>query len=238
MAIPVVLIPGLVCDQAVWEHQAKALAELTTVSIANHQELDSLPAMATKVLNEAPPKFAVAGHSMGGRVAMEVFRQAPERVAGMALMDTASHPLPPGEAGEKEKAGRFRLLEIARSDGMRSMSVDWVQGMVYPPRLTDAALIESIVAMQARHSADIFAAQIRALLARPDAGELLNGIRVPTLVLTGQQDSWSPPQRHRDMAAAIPGSELVLVDECGHMSSMEQPAAVTNALLSWLARIG
>jgi pimeloyl-ACP methyl ester carboxylesterase len=230
---PVVLLPGLVCDEAVWAHSRAALEARATVSIPDYGLLDSLDAMAEKVLREAPPRFALAGHSMGGRVALEVIRRAPERVSVLALMDTGVQPLARGEPGEREAAGRHGLLAVARDQGMAAMASRWVQDMVWPPRLTDSMLIQAIVDMFARRSAAMFAAQIRALLARSDARELLGRIRCPTLVLCGEQDSWAPAQRHREMAAVIPDAKLVLVPECGHMCTMERPEAVTGALLDW-----
>jgi len=233
MSVPVVLVPGLVCDAAAWKHAAAALGARAPVQIAQHAELDSLVAMAEKVLREAPPQFALAGHSMGGRVALEIWRRAPERVAALALLDTGVTALPAGEAGEREATGRYELLEIARRDGMAAMASRWVQGMVWKPRLTDAPLIAAVVEMMARSNADVFAAQIRALLGRPDASSLLEAIQCPTLVLCGQEDSWAPPTRHIDMAAQIPDATLVLVPECGHMCTLERPAEVTRALLAW-----
>lgn len=120
---------------------------------------------------------------------------------------------------------------------MRAMAREWVQGMVHPARLGDAALIDAILDMFERTTPDIFAAQIHALLSRPDACGLLEDIRCPTLVLCGAQDSWSLPQGHRDMAAAIRGSMLSLIDDCGHMAPMEKPAQVSAALATWLARL-
>lgn len=233
---PVILLPGLVCDATVWAHAGAALRERTEVVIPDYGMLDSLPAMAELVLQQAPPRFAVAGHSMGGRVAMEIQRRAPERVAALALLDTGVTPLAAGEAGERETAGRHELLAIARERGMAAMAAKWVQGMIWPPRLDEAPLIASVVDMMARKSADIFAAQIRALLARPDASSLLEAIRCPTLLLCGEDDSWAPAARHREMAAKIAGAQLVLVPQCGHMSMLERPQAVTDALLAWHAR--
>jgi len=232
---PVVLLPGLVCDASVWAHAHAALRARADVHIPEYGALDSLPAMAEKVLGEAPRRFAVAGHSMGGRVALEIFRRSPERVAALALLDTGVTPLAAGETGERETAGRYELLEIARTRGMAEMATRWVQGMVWKPRLTDASLIASVVDMMARSSADVFAAQVRALLGRPDAGSLLPDIRCPTLVLAGADDSWAPAARHRDMAAQIPGATLVVVPECGHMCMLERPEFVTRALLDWHA---
>jgi pimeloyl-ACP methyl ester carboxylesterase len=119
---------------------------------------------------------------------------------------------------------------------MAAMAECWVQGMVWKPRLADSALVSQVVDMMNRSSADVFAAQIRALLARPDASSLLGEIRCPTLVLCGLEDSWAPAARHRDMAARIPGATLTLVPDCGHMCTMERPEAVTAALFDWHSR--
>lgn len=235
--IRLVLIPGLVCDAAVWHHAAAALRERADVRIAHHGLLDSLGGMAEKILAENPGPIAIAGHSMGGRVALEILRRAPARVSGIALLDTGTAPLAPGDAGAKETAGRYELLGIARTRGMAAMAERWVQGMVWKPRLGNASLIDSIIAMFERSSADAFEAQIRALLARPDATALLESIRCPAMVLCGNDDAWAPADRHREMAARIPGAILTLVPECGHMSTMERPAAVTEALLAWSANL-
>jgi pimeloyl-ACP methyl ester carboxylesterase len=233
-----VLVPGLLCDAAVWEAQRTALAPRADIVVADHGSLDTLAAMAARVLESVPGRFALAGHSMGGRVAFEVLRQAPQRVAGLALLDTACRPLAAGAAGEQERHGRLALLALARRDGMRAMAREWLRGMVHPLRLGDAPLVEAILAMFERKTPDVFAAQIHALLGRPDAGELLGGIACPTLVLCGAQDAWALPQGHRDMAAAIPGSTLTEVPGCGHMAPMERPAEVSAALAAWLERIG
>lgn len=229
-----VLVPGLMCDRAVWEDQLAALSRGRGVQVADHGLADSLPGMAARILAAAPPRFALAGHSMGGRVALEVLARAPERVTRLALLDTGYEALASGEAGERERAGRYRLLDLARTRGMRAMAEDWARGMVHPARLGDAALMESIHAMIARASPAIFEAQITALLQRPDRTALLGQIRIPTLVLCGHDDAWSPLARHEDMARRIGGSRLVDVPDCGHMSTMERPQAVTAALLDWL----
>ncbi len=234
---PVLLLPGLVCDAAVWAHAGDALRTRTEVTIATYGTLDSLGAMAENVLQGAPPRFAIAGHSMGGRIALEILRRAPERLAGIALLDTGVQPLADGEAGERETTGRHELQQIAYERGMAQMAARWVQGMIWGPRLHETALVATIIDMFARSSAHVFAAQIRALLARPDASALLPGIRCPALVLCGEQDSWAPAERHREMAAIIPGAQLVLVPECGHMCTLERPEAVTRALLDWYQRL-
>jgi pimeloyl-ACP methyl ester carboxylesterase len=229
-----VLVPGLLCDDTVWQPQLAALGGRCDLQVARHGSADSLGRMAEQVLDLAPPRFALAGHSMGGRVALEVLARAPERVTHLALMDTGYESLAPGEAGERERAGRMRLLGIARAQGMRAMGADWVRGMVHPRRLDDARLIDSILDMIERSTADVFEAQLGALLARPDRSELLPRIRVPTLVLCGHEDAWSTIERHRLIAGLIPGSVLVDVPDCGHMCTLEQPAAISAALDAWL----
>jgi pimeloyl-ACP methyl ester carboxylesterase len=234
MARPhLLLLPGLACDAEVWKHQARSLREITSVQVADYGASDSIQEMARVAIERAPKRFALAGHSMGGRVTMEVFRSTPERVVGLALLDTAYKPLQPGEAGEREKAERAGYVKIARTQGMRAMARTWLQKMVHPSRLTDAPLIESIVEMLARKSPEIFAGQIKALLGRPDATPVLGAVRCPTLVLCGREDAWSVLDVHRDMAARIPNARLAVIENCGHMATMERPDEVTAALAEW-----
>jgi pimeloyl-ACP methyl ester carboxylesterase len=229
-----VLLPGLMCDAAVWAAQVEALAGRVDCHVPDYGDLDSLGAMAEHVLATVPAgRFALAGHSMGGRVAFEVWRQAPERVERLALLDTSYHPLAPGEAGEAERRQRLALLEIARRQGMRTMAREWALGMVHPSRHA-TPVFEAVLDMIERSTPGTFAAQIEALLARPDATALLGTIRGPTLLLCGREDAWSPPSRHEFMRDRIADARLVVVETCGHMSTMEQPTAVSAALRDWL----
>jgi pimeloyl-ACP methyl ester carboxylesterase len=234
MAETLILVPGLLCDEVVWAQQRAALAERVDVHVAHHGLLDSLGAMAQRIIDQAPSRFAIAGHSMGGRVALEVVRRVPDRVIALALLDTGATPLAPGEAGEREASGRYALLEASRRQGMRAMAWIWLQNMVHPSRLSDSALTEPILEMMARKTPDIFAAQIQALLSRPDARDVLPKIRCPALLLCGNEDAWAPVKQHGDMASVIPRSKLIVVPECGHMSPMERPEAVTEAFREWL----
>jgi len=234
-SVPSVFVPGLMCDSDVWSAQIDALHGAETI-VVNHAHLDSLPAMATALLDRAPPSFALIGHSMGGRVALEVMRIAPRCVSHLALLDTGFEPIANGDPGEQEKTKRHALLEIARREGMKAMAREWAHGMVHPDRLADATFMQRIHEMIARKTPEHFEAQIRALLQRPDASDVLPTIRCPTLVLCGRQDTWSPLSRHEDIARRISSSELVGVDRCGHMSPMEQPEVVTAALLRLLNR--
>jgi pimeloyl-ACP methyl ester carboxylesterase len=234
---PLVLIPGLLCDATVWPHQRAALQDLADVQVSDPGLLDSLPAMARAILANAPPRFAIAGHSMGGRIAFEVYRAAPERISGVALMDTGYHPLAPGEAGEREVAGRLALLEISRTQGMRAMAQEWVQGMVHPARLSDRVLVDPILDMFESRTPEIHAAQTRALINRPDAQPVIGTIQCPALVLCGHEDSWAPVQRHLEMAALISGSTFADIPDCGHMCTLERPDAVNAALRTWFLKV-
>jgi pimeloyl-ACP methyl ester carboxylesterase len=191
-----ILMPGLICDDALWEHQARELSDLAEITIADHGSLDSFAAMAEAILESAPPRFALAGHSMGGRVAFQIFKRAADRVAGIALMDTASTPRASGPEGQREAEQRFRLLDKARKEGMRAMGAEWIQPMVHPGRLSDQDLMNAILDMIERKTPDIFAEQINALLHRPDAGSILKQIQCPALVLvrpSGRLERLSPP---------------------------------------------
>lgn len=235
-----VLVPGLMSDEALWQTSIAKLQSRLPIQVADHGDLDSLTAMAARVLAHAPDRFALAGHSMGGRVALEVMRmvvrQAPQRVTHLALLDTGCHAMPSGDAGNEERAARQALVFQAESQGVAAMTRTWVKGVVHPSRWHDAALIDGIVTMFARKSVDVFKAQVRALLARPEAGAVLQDIACPTLVLCGSDDANSPPAANRDMAAALADAQLVVVERCGHMSMLEQPDAVNAALDAWLNR--
>lgn len=228
------LLPGLNCDEDLWAGQIAALGGTVACVVPRYHDLDSIVAMADKVLDEAPPRFALAGHSMGGRVALEIVRRAPERVARLALLDTGYQARDAGERGEQEARQRRRLVELAREFGMRAMGAEWVRGMVHSARVGDSALIERILAMIERHTPEEYSAQIHALLERPDASGVLPQVRCPTLLACGREDAWSPLARHEAMAALIPHSDLVVIEQCGHMSTMERPAQVTAALRNWL----
>jgi pimeloyl-ACP methyl ester carboxylesterase len=234
-ATTLVLLPGLLCDEAVWAGQLAALSDWHCV-VPDYRELASITAMAEHVLATVPaPRLCVAGHSMGGRVALELARLAPHRVERLALLDSGAAPRPDGPEGLAEQEQRLALLALARDQGMAAMARRWAVGMVHPGRV-DSPVLEAIVAMVARKTPAVFEAQIQALLTRPDARPLLPQLHGPTLLLCGRQDTWSPLARHVQMQALVPQAELVVVEDAGHMSTMEQPAAVNAALRHWLGR--
>ncbi len=229
------LLPGLLCDAAVWAGPISLLSARLRCLVADYGALDSLPEMAQAALQLAPARFVLVGHSMGGRVALEIMRTAAARVSALALLDTGYQARAPGSRGEEEARARQALVRLAESGGMRAMGRVWVQDMVAPARLADAPFIESILAMVDRRTPKVLAAQIRALLARPEAADVLPSIRCPTLLLCGRQDTWSPLARHQAMQQLVQGSQLAVIEDCGHMAPMERPAEVGEQLRHWLA---
>lgn len=224
------LLPGLLCDKTVWAHQAANLDDAASdIRIPSFYGFDSLTAMAASVLANAPDRFAVAGHSMGGRVALEIMRLAPARVSHLALLDTGIHPR---KASEAESRGA--LVDLARHEGMNAVCDTWLPPMVAPRRHGDIALMQAMREMICRANPDIFEGQQKALLNRPDAAAGLGGITCPVLVAVGREDGWSPPAQHEEIAAKIPGSVLIVFEGSGHMAPMEVPEAVTGALRNWL----
>jgi pimeloyl-ACP methyl ester carboxylesterase len=231
-----ILVPGLMCDDTSWGPVLPALSTHMPCRVVSHGKADSLVTMAQQILDNAPAQFNLAGHSMGGRVALEVLRLAPERVLRLGLLGTGFLPKEGGVAGEEEVKKRQALLDIAHHQGIRQMALTWVQNMVAPSRLNDAALIEDIVQMFERKSEDIFKRQIKALLERPDASNVLAQVQVPTLVMAGEFDAWASPQQHQQIADLVPARPTVdVVVGAGHMMMMEKPEAVTARFLSWLS---
>jgi len=231
----VVFLPGLICDQAVWQDQVNELTRQGyECRVIDYGDADSLGRMAEIAIEQSPDKFVLIGHSMGGRVALEVARRVPDKISHLILMDTGYRSLSPDDAGKQEVAGRLTLVQTARQQGMREMGEAWMQGMVLPERLQDSQLCQSILDMIERKTVQQFEHQQTALIERPDATDVLISLKCPTLFICGDQDSWSPLERHYDMAELVTGSEVIAIERSGHMSTMEQPRAVNDALLRWL----
>jgi pimeloyl-ACP methyl ester carboxylesterase len=226
------LLSGLLCDETVWADSAQDLASVADVRIASFEGFDSIQAMAEHALRTAPQQFLVAGHSMGGRVALEILRQTKERVLGLALLNTGVHPL---RAGEIESRGR--LVKLARERGMSAVAADWLPPMMGASLARIAQVMPKLQAMVERQSADSFAAQTKALLARPDAVLVLPTIKVPTLLASGTADTWSPLMQHEEIRRQISEAALVAIDDAGHMAPAEQPRAVAAALRAWIDRV-
>jgi pimeloyl-ACP methyl ester carboxylesterase len=232
--VSLLLLPGLLCDARFWQAQAEGLSDICEPRVAEYGLADSIEEMARRVLAEAPEGFAVAGHSMGGRVALEIYRRAPERVIKLALLCT-DYRVPANEQVRyAEAAEREEWLEIARTRGMRGFAEHWLPQIVAPERIRDAALVDEIIGMMARHSMEVLAAQTRAGLTRPDYAKLLPQIACPTLICAGELDTFRPIGPHEEMAAQIPNSTLLSIENSGHMVAMEQPEAVSASMRDWL----
>jgi pimeloyl-ACP methyl ester carboxylesterase len=223
------LLPGLMCDETVWEHQYTHLSDHARIIIPDFRGYNSLTAMARYVLEMAPERYSIAGHSMGGRVALELFNLAPDRMTRLALLDTGVH----SQTADEVKI-RQSYTDLALTSGMRAVADAWVKPMVHPDRHNDTGLIERITEMVERTSVDEFIWQIRALLNRPDASVYLPLIQCTTLLLVGSHDTWSPPDQHDAMLDKIRGATLTVIEGAGHMTPMEKPEAVTAALHDWL----
>jgi len=225
----VFLLPGLMCDEAIWQHQAAALAPFADVRIPVFRGFTSLRDMATSVLQQAPEKFSVAGHSMGGRVVWELLDLAGKRIERIAVMDSGVHPVKPGE---KEK--REILLQAAQQRGLQAVADAWIKPMLHPDHHADQKLLAEITAMLLRNTITDFAGQIQALLGREDRNEFLRTIEQKVWLLVGDQDGWSTPAQHEHMQSLLPCSELRIIRDAGHMSTMEQPEAASKLLVEWL----
>jgi len=225
----IILLPGLLCDAGIWAAQAEALEPHANVVVADFSQLDSIEAMARSALELAGGPIVAVGHSMGARVAMEMVRLAPERIVKLGLIDTGIHTLREGE-----EASRQVMVDLAFDEGMEALAERWLPPMVHPDRVSDRALMEPLRAMVLRATPEQHQRQIRALLNRPDPRSHLVAIACPSLVMVGRQDRWSPVAQHEEIAALIPNAELVIIEESGHMSLVEQPEQVSDALLRWL----
>jgi pimeloyl-ACP methyl ester carboxylesterase len=222
-------LPGLACDARIYEPQLAAVPD--SRAIDGYGSADTLEAMARIALDQAPDAFDLFGHSMGGRVALEVFRIAPERVGRLALVSTGIHPLQDGEPGK-----RRALQQIGWDHGFAALIDQWLPPMVAQANRADPAIYPHLRQMSIEAGQAVFDAQINALLSRPAVDDVLPRIQCPTLVMTGELDTWSPPSQHRDIAVAIPNAELVVVPGAGHMIQLEAPEAVNAAIRTWRAR--
>jgi pimeloyl-ACP methyl ester carboxylesterase len=229
-AQPLVLVPGLLCDALLWQPQVSGLGRQAECWVADHTRSETMAQVASDVLKACPFKtFSLAGLSMGGYVALEMLRQAPERITRFALLDTAANADTP-EATERRNAF------IALADHGRFMGVTdtLLPQLVHADQLDNEALTSIVKTMARNVGKAAFIRQEKAIISRADSRPLLATIKCPALVLCGKQDALIPVAKHEEMAAAIPGSTLEVIEHCGHLSTLEQPGAVNAALAAWL----
>ena len=227
--MPILLVPGLVCSPRIFAPVVPSLWRFGPVTVANHIRDDNMGAIARRILAEAPPRFALAGHSMGGYIAFEIIRQAPERVARLALLNTQARP----DTAEAT-ARRQGMIARARGGEYRAVLDELFPGFVHPSRQTDASLRQIVDDMGDDVGAEAFIRQQMAVMGRPDSRPSLAWIRCPTLVLSGDTDNTIPNSLSQEMADGIHGARLVILSECGHLPQLERPQATADALVEWL----
>ena len=230
--ISLVLLPGLLTDARLYQFQIEDLSDMTQSTVGDLTGADTIAELAAHVLTHAPQQFALAGLSMGGYVALEIMRQAPERVLGLALLDTSARPDTP-----EATANRHKLMELAETNFQVVLDT-LMPKLVHPSRMTYHSIVDTVYSMGHRIGKDIFLRQQRAIIgridSRPHLGKIAGG---PTMILCGRQDVLTPLEVHEEMAGAIPGSTLVVIEECAHLSAMGQPKAVSEAMRVWLRGI-
>jgi len=227
--MPILLVPGLASSPRIFQPVLPALWRLGPVTVANHIRDDNMGAIARRILAEAPPRFALAGHSMGGYIAFEIMRQAPERVAKLALISTQARP-DTAEATTRRQG----MITRAGKGEYRAVLDELFPAFVHPSRQGDAALRQLAYDMGDDVGPEAFIRQQTAMIGRPDSRPTLAWIRCPTLVLTGDQDRTIPNSLSMEMASGIPGAKLVVLPNCGHLPQVEQPQATADALTEWL----
>lgn len=228
-----VLVPGLLCDERLWRHPIEGLAELADgILVPDVTVQDSVQGMARDILKAAPERFALAGLSMGGYVALEIMRQAPERIETLALLDTSARP----DTLEGTKT-RLALIEMAQDGRFDEAWRALLPKIIHPDRAEDPGIVAVVEEMARSVGPEAFERQERAIIGRPDSREDLPDIACPTLVLCGRDDALTPPYLHEELAAGIPGASLRVVERCGHLSALERPGEVTLAMREWLGAL-
>ena len=224
-----VLLSGLLCDDALWEHQSIYLAETSEIKIADVTFSETIFGMAEAVLGVAPEKFALAGFSLEGYVALEIMRRAPERVTKLALLDTSARP-----DTEEQSRRRHHFIQLTKEGRFNSVISTFLSLIVHPDRMQDEELCNNIKEMFLRVGPELFMRQQAAIMGRPDSRKDLSTIKCPTLILCGRQDVSTPLEIHEEMSSAIPKARLAIIEDCGHTSSMERPHAVTALMRDWM----
>lgn len=224
------LLPGLLCDRALWAAQIEALNDIADCEVGDLTQDETMDAMAQRVLAAAPPRFALAGLSMGGYASFAIMRRAPERVERLALLDTSARPDTPAQT-----QSRHDLIELAQRGTFKGVTPQLLPRWIYPPHMKDEALVRSVTEMTLRVGPEGFIRQQRAIMTRPDSRPGLSRIPCKTLVLCGREDMATPVEAHREIAADIPDSRLTIIEACGHLSTMEKPGEVNAALRAWLS---
>ncbi|MEM7443674.1 MAG: alpha/beta hydrolase [Pseudomonadota bacterium] len=231
MADPIVFLPGLLCNHLVFRPQTEILSPNYPTFVTDLTHHASVADMARHVLVDAPASFTLVGMSMGGYVALELFRQAPSRIERLVLMDTSAR------ADDDETRRRRRgLISLSRKGRFKGVTRQLLPRLIHPDRLTDVDLTETIMEMAAEIGREAYVRQQTAILQRPDSRPTLADIKCPTLVICGRQDLLTPFERSEEIAERIANAELHIIDRAGHLTALEQPDKVNRLLLDWLRR--
>jgi pimeloyl-ACP methyl ester carboxylesterase len=228
--VPVVLVPGLNCSARVYAPQLTALWQFGPVQIADHRRADSMAAIAKLILDQAPPRFALVGFSMGGYISLEILRQANDRVLKLALLDTAAAADRPDQT---EK--RLKNIELTREGRTAEREEALWPLLVHESRLKDDAIRNVVKEMHQETGSAAYINQQTAIMGRADSRPMLAGLKMETLIVVGDSDQLTPPAAAKEMNELIAGSKLDVIPNCGHMSTLERPDRVTKLLVEWLA---
>jgi pimeloyl-ACP methyl ester carboxylesterase len=226
--LPLVLVPGLGCSARLYSPQIEALWRFGPVTVADHTRDETMEAIAKRVLANAPPRFALAGLSMGGFISFAILRLAPERVDRVAFLDTNARADVPERAAEREK-----FIAMAQAGKFAEVNAALTPRYLHPDHRGEA-FRRIVDQMAADVGVEGFIRQQRAIMSRPDSRPMLSGIKCPTLVLVGDADQATPPELSKEIAGGIAGAKLIVVKDCGHLSTIEQPDAVNSAMIDWL----
>lgn len=231
--LPLLLLPGLVCDERVYAGVQKALTGVAVPVVGDITTREDMGALAADLLARAPQRFVLAGLSMGGYCALEIVHRAPARVAALALIDTSARP-----DTDASRAAREQQIARGRNGAYMDVVDELVPRWVHPSRADDEEVAGIVRSMARDNGPATFERQQRAIMSRADSRSRLCAIRCPTVVLAGAQDALLPREVHEEMAQAIPGATLTLVPDCGHLAPLERPQAVAAALAGLVASIG
>lgn len=225
----IILIPGLICDAHVWNATQKAVPNAKVADVTTQ---DSISEMANDLLDQNHGDLIPIGHSMGGRVAMEMARIAPDRVKAMALLNTGMHPKKDGEDAKREA-----MISLANQKGMAVLADTWLPGMMAKGLTPDPNVIRGLKTMVCGMSPEIHERQMRALLARPDASKTIGQYKGPLLLLVGRQDQWSPVAQHQDIQRLCPHATLTIIENAGHFAPVEQAKDTADAIATWIGSL-
>jgi pimeloyl-ACP methyl ester carboxylesterase len=229
VSMPLLLVPGLTCSARLYAPQIPVLWPHGPVMVADHRQDDTIDTVARRILDNAPPRFALAGLSMGGYIAFAMMRLAPERIVRLALLDTSARADTP-----EQTAARHAQIAMTQAGRFAEIPELSMPRYVHPNRQSDPAVAGAVRRMAEETGPEAFVRQLKAIMSRPDSRPMLPAIRCPTLVLVGDADAATPPDLSREIAAGIANARLVVVRDCAHLSTLEQPEAVNAALVAWL----